>query len=191
MTSTSAGSSASSRPRDRSRASDAPPSRNIAVKRRGSCPASIELSGSRRGITSQMNGSATSAAIITIGVKWNTDIDGNPMSPAIDTTSRLVDVPIVVDMPPISTALLTGISVRDAGMPPLAAIAAMIGSIRTSTGVSLTIMLRPNASNSVTNRPSCWFSRHTRVSNRDTGSNAPVVTSPRPSTISAQMVTSA
>ena len=110
-----------------SRAGDVPLSRSVAVKRRGSCPAATELSGSRRGMTSQMNGSATTAAISTIGVKWNTLIGGRPMSLAIDTTSRLVDVPIVVAMPPISTALLTGISVLDAGIPPLAAIAAMTG----------------------------------------------------------------
>ncbi len=126
-----------------------------------------------------------------MGVKWNTPMGGNPMSPAIDTTSRLVDVPIVVAIPPISTALLMGISVREAGMPPCAAIAAMIGIISTSTGVSLTIMLRPNASKSVTARPICWLCRQTRISRRDTGSSAPVVTRPRPSTISAQIVTSA
>ena len=66
-------------------------------------------------------------------------------------------MPIVVDIPPIRTALLIGISVRDAGMPPLAAIAAMIGIINTSTGVSLTIMLIPKASSNVTTRPACWL----------------------------------
>ena len=104
-------------------------------------------------MTNQINGNATRAASSTIGVKWKTDIGGRPRSPAIDTTSRLVEVPMVVDIPPISTALLTGISVREAGMPPFAAIAAITGSIRTSTGVSLTIMLMPKASSSVTTRP--------------------------------------
>ena len=93
---------------------------------------------------------------------------GSPISPAIDTTRRLVDVPIVVDIPPISTALLIGMSVRDAGMPPRAAIAAMIGIISTRTGVSLTIMLRPKASNRVTAKPICWLRRQTRTSSRDT-----------------------
>ena len=91
-----------------------------------------------------MNGSATSAAAATIGVKWNTPIGRMPSSPAMETTSRLVDVPIVVAMPPISTALLTGISVRDAGMPPRPASVTRIGSSSTSTGVSLTSMLSPS-----------------------------------------------
>jgi len=139
-------------------------------------------------MTSQMNGKATSAAMSTMGVKWKTDIAGMPRSPAIDTTNKLVKVPIVVDMPPIRTALLNGIRVRDAGIPPFAAIAAITGSISTSTGVSLTIMLMPNASTIVTKRPTCRLKRQTRVSKREAGSSAPVVTKPRPSTISAQMV---
>jgi len=111
------------------------------------------LSGSNRGITSQMKGMAISAAVITIGVKWNTVIGAMPRSSAIETTRRLVEVPIVVAMPPIRIALLTGISVRDAGMPPREAIATRIGSISTSTGVSLTIMLSIIAITKVTRSP--------------------------------------
>ena len=71
-----------------------------------------------RGITIHMNGSATTAAISTIGVKWKTPISGMPRSTAIDTTRMLVDVPIVVAIPPISDAALSGMSVFDAAIAP-------------------------------------------------------------------------
>ena len=107
------------------------------------------------------------------------------------TTRRLVEVPIVVDMPPIRMALLTGMSVREAGIPPRDASAARMGSISTSTGVSLTIMLSSIARTRVTSSPTCRLKRQTLVSSRDVGSSAPVVTSPRPMIISAQIVISA
>ena len=138
-----------------------------------------------------MKGMATTAAIKTIGVKWNTPIGGNPMSVAIPTTRRLVDVPMVVAIPPINTALLTGINVCEAGIPPRAARDTRMGSNNTMTGVSFTIMLRNMASTSVTSRPSWRLNRHTFVSVRAAGSSAPVVTRPRPMIISAQIVTRA
>jgi hypothetical protein len=52
-------------------------------------------------------------------------------------------------------------------------------------------MLSVIASSSVTSSPTCWLNRQTRVSMRAAGSSAPVVTSPRPITINAQMVISA
>ena len=111
-----------------------------------------------------------------------------PRSLAIETTSRLVDVPIVVDMPPIRMAALTGISVCEAGIPPCCASCTRIGNNSTSTGVSLTTMLIAAASASVTNNPSQRLTRQTRVSTHAAGSSAPVTTSPRPRIINAQIV---
>lgn len=92
---------------------------------------------------------------------------------------------------PISTALLMGISVREAGIPPREASATMIGNSSTSTGVSLTIMLITMASTRVVRKPTPRLKRHNLVRRRAAGSSAPVATKPRPMTISAQIVMSA
>ena len=114
-----------------------------------------------------------------------------PRSAAIETTSRFVDVPMVVAMPPIRTAALSGISVFEAAMAPRSARPTKTGSNRTSTGVSLTIIDRIIARSSETSMPRCLLSFQTVARRRVAGSSAPVTTRPRPMTIKAQIVISA
>ena len=144
-----------------------------------------------RGMTIQTKGSATSDAINTIGVKWNTPISGMPRSTAIDTTNMLVDVPMVVAIPPISDAALSGISVFEAAMAPRMARCTKIGISRTSTGVLFTPIERRKVTTSEKSRPSCRLILNNRSRNRAAGSSAPVTTSPLPMIISAQIVISA
>jgi hypothetical protein len=70
------------------------------------------------------------------------------------TTSRFVDVPIVVVMPPIRIAKLTGINVCEADVPRRAARVRSTGITSTSTGVSLMNMLIPPQTSMVQSRPS-------------------------------------
>ena len=74
-----------------------------------------------------------------------------PVSFAIETISRLVEVPIVVAMPPMITAKFIGISIFD-GEPPARIASPITTGIRiTTTGVSLMNMLRPIATASSAN----------------------------------------
>ena len=114
-----------------------------------------------------------------------------PILAAIVTTRMLVEVPMVVAIPPSKTAALTGISALEDAISPLAAIATMIGISSTITGVSLTNIDRKKASSSAVSRPSWALARNTLSSSRAKGSSAPVTTSPRPMIISAQIVISA
>ena len=111
---------------------------------------------------------------------------------AIDTTSRFVDVPIVVAMPPIRTAKFIGISRRRDESPVSRASATSTGISSTTIGVSL---MKPLTSIEATRTtPSPAFAprlRHSSASLRVTGRSAPVSTSARPSTIRLQMAISA
>ena len=98
---------------------------------------------------------------------------------------------MVVAIPPISTAALSGISVFDAGIAPRAARLTKIGNSSTSTGVSLTAIDSAIAATSETSRPICRFHLNSRSSRCAAGSSAPVTTSPRPMIIRAQIVISA
>ena len=142
-------------------------------------------------MTIHTKGSATSDATSTIGVKWNTPISGMPRSTAIDTTRILVEVPMVVAMPPISEAALSGISVFEAAIAPRMARCTKIGISSTSTGVLLTPIDSRKVITSENSSPSWRLILNNRSRNRAAGSSAPVTTSPRPMIISAQIVISA
>ena len=58
-----------------------------------------------------------------------------------ETTSMLLEVPIVVAMPPVRIAQLTGIRVFESGIFARATTVRRIGKLRTSTGVSVTNIL--------------------------------------------------
>jgi hypothetical protein len=51
----------------------------------------------------------------------------------MDSTSRFVEVPMLVSMPPGRIAKLTGMSVREAGWPVRSAMLSMTGSSGVST----------------------------------------------------------
>ena len=114
-----------------------------------------------------------------------------PRSAASETTSRLVDVPMVVDMPPIRIAQFTGMRVCAAGTPARVASRSRIGSVSTSTGVSLTNMLSAMQTSSENNMPSERLKFHSRPRARAAGSSAPVMTRPRPRIIRQQIAISA
>jgi hypothetical protein len=59
---------------------------------------------------------AISAGTSTIGVKANTPIWRMPRSRPIETKRILVELPIVLAVPPIKTAALSGMSVFEAGV---------------------------------------------------------------------------
>ena len=103
----------------------------------------------------------------------------------------LVDVPIVVAIPPINDAALSGISVFEAAIAPRIASCTKIGIRRTSTGVLLTPIDSRKVTTSENNRPSWRLTLNSRSRNRAAGSSAPVTTSPRPMIIKAQIVISA
>ena len=117
-------------------------------------PDARRVSGSSRGAISQRYGSATAKAVAAVAVNANSPSGSMPRSVAIDRTSRLVDVPMLVIMPPARIAKFTGINVRDAECPVRSARLRSIGSISTSTGVSLTKALATPATTSVTSSPS-------------------------------------
>ena len=118
-------------------------------------------------------------------------ISFSPISAATDTTSRLVEVPIVVPIPPNSVARPIGISTLEGERPVRIATLTRIGSSRTTIGVLLTKALRTAASTSVSNSDSCGQRPHSLDRIRPSGSSAPVRTSPCPATISAHTATNA
>ena len=98
---------------------------------------------------------------------------------------------MVVARPPSRDEALSGISVFDAGIAPLAASVTKIGISSTSTGVLFTPIDSAKAINNENSRPSCRLILNIRPRKRAAGSSAPVTTSPLPITISAQMVINA
>ncbi len=89
-----------------------------------------------------------------MGVNWNTPMGFMPISAAMVTTRILVEVPMVVAIPPSKTAALTGMRALEDAISPLAAIATMIGISSTITGVSLTNIDMLKAIRSAASRPS-------------------------------------
>ena len=114
-----------------------------------------------------------------------------PWSRASDTISRLVEVPIVVAMPPMITAKFMGISMREAELPARIARPITTGISTTTTGVSLMKALSSIAVTSSASSATCLLKAQSRASSRATGSSAPVTISARPRIIRQQMATSA
>ena len=109
-----------------------------------------------------------------------------PISAATLTTSRFVDVPMVVAMPPTMLAKPIGISVPDGDIPVLTATPISMGSINTTIGVLLINALRKAVINNVSNKDMAGLRRQDLASIRPIGSSAPVLIRPWPTIISAQ-----
>ena len=82
-------------------------------------------------------------------------IGSTPWSRASETISRLVDVPMVVAMPPTITAKFMGISMRDGERPARIASPITTGMSTTTTGVSLMNALRIMALDSSASSATC------------------------------------
>ena len=125
---------------------------------------------------------ATSAG----NAKSNIPNCGPPSSAERLTTSRFVDVPILVAMPPTSVANPIGISTVAGELLFLMQTPIRIGSSRTTTGVLFTNADSAAPTSRVIRNANAAFFFQTRPSRLPRGTSAPVRTSPCPSTISAQ-----
>ena len=114
-----------------------------------------------------------------------------PMSAATETTSRLVEVPIVVLMPPTMVASPIGSSTPEVGVPLRTDAPISMGSISTTIGVLFMNALSTAPTSNVASSASMGARRQNRPRRRATGSSAPVWTRAWPATISAQTATSA
>ena len=114
-----------------------------------------------------------------------------PSDAAMLTTSRLVEVPMVVAMPPTSVAKPIGISTPAADWPVLRHTLINMGSSKTTMGVLLTKAdsTAPTTSVAAKERNGMRFQAPARK--RPIGSRAPVRTRPWPTIISPQTATSA
>ena len=97
--------------------------------------------GIRRGATNHRYKIATNAANPTNGRKSNMAKRSIPISAATATTSRLVDVPIVVPIPPIRVANPIGSSTPEVGLLLRAAAPINIGSISTTIGDNTVLVM--------------------------------------------------
>lgn len=113
------------------------------------------------------------------------------MSRATDTTSRLVEVPMVVTVPPITVARPKGMSTPEGEDLALSVTPTRIGSSMTTIGVLFTTALSAPATTMVKRSETTGAVCQTRARMRATGCSAPVVSSPFPSTMSAHTATSA
>ena len=134
---------------------------------------------------------ATPAATTAGRAKSNMPKRSMPRSSATLTTKRLVDVPIVVAIPPTSVANPIGRRMREAEEEVRRQTLIRIGNSSTTMGV-----LFMNADNTAPTMSVARNDRngaldHMRPSTRPTGSSAPVRTRPWPTTMSAQTATSA
>ena len=128
---------------------------------------------------------ATKPEIRTGPAKSNMLKRSMPISAATLTTSRFVDVPMVVAIPPTILANPIGIRVPDGDTPVLTATPISIGNISTTIGVLLIKALRKAVMNRVSSNERAGLLRHDFASMRPTGSNAPVLIRPWPTTINA------
>ena len=134
---------------------------------------------------------ATPPAMAAGTAKSNMPNCSSPKSLATATTSKLVDVPMVVAMPPTSVAKPIGISTLVAGALARRQALMRIGSKRTTTGVLLTNADSTAPTTSVASKERNGARAQARPSALPTGSSAPVTTIPCPSTINAHTEMSA
>jgi hypothetical protein len=113
------------------------------------------------------------------------------MSAATDTTSKFVEVPIVVLIPPIIVASPIGSRMPEVEVRLRIAAPISIGSISTTMGVLFMNALSTAPTTSVASSASTGARFQKRLRRRATGSSAPVRTSACPATISAHTATSA
>src|SRR5690606_16872040 len=107
------------------------------------------------------------------------------------TTNKLVDVPIVVPIPPINVANPIGSNTPDVEVLLRAAVPTNIGSINTTMGVLFIKALNTAPIPKVNKSATAGFHFHSFASRLVTGSKAPVLTSPSPAIINAQTATNA
>ena len=145
-------------------------------------------SGSSRGATSHRNISATPPTIATGTTQSNMPNFSCPRSCAMPTTSRFVDVPIVVDMPPMIVARPIGIMTSETGNFDRSEAPTRIGIRSTTIGVLFM--------NALSTAPAIRVAR-VAMNGRDdqalpttvaSGCNAPVVSSALPTIMSVQIV---
>jgi hypothetical protein len=114
-------------------------------------------------------------ATMAAGIKKsNICILRRPMSAATDTTSRLVEVPMLVLMPPTRVAKPMGINMPEDDAPVRNDTLISIGNNNTTMGTLLTKALRKAPMMSVSNMLSAGLSFHRRARLRPSGSSAPV-----------------
>ncbi len=113
------------------------------------------------------------------------------LSCAMPTTSRLVDVPIVVDIPPIIVARPIGNIAPDTGNFTRIDAPTRIGMSNTTIGVLFIKALRIAPATSVVIRASTGRVDHALPTIVASGCKAPVVSSALPTIIRAQIATSA
>ena len=147
--------------------------------------------GSNRGAINQRYNMPTPAAMLPGTMKSKIPNAGTPKSCATLTTNRLVDVPIVVVIPPNKVAKPIGINIPDVLVPVLTDTEIKIGSSKTTIGVLLTKALKPAPINIVPSNDSMGLSDHSLVNTWLTASRAPVLTRPCPAIIKPQTANNA
>ena len=101
-----------------------------------------------------------------------------PMSEATLTTNRLVDVPMVVVMPPSKVAKPIGIKMREGDDFVRIATFNKMGKSKTTIGVLFTTALNKAETIRVLNTDNVGLNAQSFAKARPTGSNAPVRTMP-------------
>ena len=149
------------------------------------------LSGNKRGATSHRNSKPAPPTIATGNTHSNIVNSCIPRSWEIPTTSRLVDVPIVVDMPPMIVARPMGNMTPDTGNFARNEAPTRIGMSSTTIGVLFMNALRIAAATRVVSSARTGRVDQARLTTLARGNSAPVVSSALPTIIRAQIATSA
>ena len=148
-------------------------------------------SGSRRGATSHRKISATPPTNVTGSTHSNNENSCIPRSREIPTTNRLVDVPIVVDIPPMMVARPIGSITPDTGNFARSEAPTRIGMSNTTIGVLFMKALRIAPAISVVNKATAGCFDQALLTTLASGCRAPVVSSALPTIISAQIAINA
>ncbi len=151
----------------------------------------LSRSGIRRGAISQRYTRANPPTITTGSTKSNKPNSCMPMSCEIPTTRRLVEVPIVVDMPPTMVARPIGSMTPDTGNLDRKDAPTKIGISSTTIGVLFMKALRMAPATNVVSSASTGRDDHARPTTVARGCSAPVVSRALPTIMRTQIVTSA
>ena len=127
----------------------------------------------------------------TGSMKSNMPKSRTPVSLAMPTTSRFVDVPIVVDMPPMMVASPIGSMTPETGNFTLSDTPTRMGISSTTIGVLFMNALRIALAMSVTSSARSGRDDHAPLTRVASGWSAPVVSSALPTIIRAQIAISA
>ncbi len=151
----------------------------------------VERSGSTFGPMSHRSRIPAEPASTTGRVKSNMPNGASPSREAISATSRLVEVPIVVAMPPMLVANPTGISTPVTDVCVRRQTATSTGSTMATSGVLFMNMLAAATPNSVASSPRRGLRAQKLPSRRATTCSAPVTSSALEQTSRATTVTRA